>query len=1187
MISKKRFWAYLVVGLMAIYTLWYVWTWFMNVPHKLVHDVYIYGQKELALESEAVLRVMVKKPTSIAASEPVADAGIKVTLGTRPNRHVVYKGITNQDGTVEVRFALPKLAEGEHPLEIAVTSLHGHDSISEKLSLVRREDLLLVTDRPLYQPGQTIHIRALNLHQGTLRPCADREVLLEVEDCKDNKVFKKQVTTSSYGIAAAAFVLADEVNCGIYKISASSGKNKVTNKVTVKKYVLPKFQLTLTTGRGYVLPGGSVSGKVEAHYFFGKPVAGGTVKLTASVTTDGKKDLWKVQKVSEHLSRYYNDAPGGKKELWEVQGKTEENGSFLFAMTLPGQGYLHEFLAQENALLDLTVAVTDKAGHQQVLSKPLPLCTTPIRIAVVPESGELMPGLVNLVYVMASYPDQSPAQAQVTLEFLAPSRRVAAEAKTNALGIATIPLCIATPEITMPLRRWENGDEITTPEKPSCRVAVTMVDAWHGRVKKELWLPAVPLTHALLLRPNKAIYPKGEPIELELFSTLPQPKVWVDILRNRQTILTQNITLERGYGKLVVPAAPELAGTLVCHAYILLENGSLLGNDGLIQSNRTIYVEPTSEVQIHLTASKPVYRPGEEAQLSFRSTDLQGKPVAAALGLSFVDEAVFGLEAMPGVREKTHFTLGQDIREAKYPVAVGIGLPDLVGQQSLDKAQQQAAAVYLAQIAPRRDCSWQRNPQQARLQQMLPQLGAIFLPMQQFWIEYWEDWKKPLCYQYPDGHWGFAPGLLESMEDTIRHWVWFIRDPEIRKNPLQDPFGGKLTMEKLARLDPSFSYEFWGSVATAHKIKYVYRVMNDFFSVRKQRDFKSITLEELVNAGKLAEKDLLDAWGHRLRRTIPDKETCWDYYWAPLGSYVEIRSVGPDGKFGTADDVLPKRPRVIVNEIIHSPRAKEFLVLYLCRTRFRDTGPVMMRLEDAQKELLGLPQPTSASSGPDSAPRLREYFPETLLFVPELLTDAQGQASLNVPLADSITTWRLTVSANTMGGLLGGMTAPLRVFQDFFVDIDFPLTLTQNDEVAVPVAVYNYLPAPQEIRLTATPEPWFELLTAPEQEVSLAAKEIGVVHFRLRASKVGRHKLTVTAYGTHMNDAVRREVEILPNGKLYEAAINGNLEHSVTHEVDIPSDAIPGSSKILLKCCPGIGAALVEGLEGMLRLPCG
>lgn len=222
-----------------------------------------------------------------------------------------------------------------------------------------------------------------------------------------------------------------------------------------------------------------------------------------------------------------------------------------------------------------------------------------------------------------------------------------------------------------------------------------------------------------------------------------------------------------------------------------------------------------------------------------------------------------------------------------------------------------------------------------------------------------------------------------------------------------------------------------------------------------------------------------------------------------------------------------------------------------------------------------------------AAPRVREYFPETLLFTPRLITDSEGAAELPVTMADSITTWRLTASANTREGQLGGTTAQIKVFQDFFVDVDFPAVLTQNDEVSVPVAIYNYLPGPQRVRLVATREPWFELLDRPEKTAAVGAGEVGVCFFRIKALAIGHHRLTVTAYGTSMSDAVRRQVEIVPDGQRIETAVNGRLSGNAVHEIRIPESAIPGSAKILVKCSPGVGAMLLDGMEGMLSLPAG
>ena len=82
--------------------------------------------------------------------------------------------------------------------------------------------------------------------------------------------------------------------------------------------------------------------------------------------------------------------------------------------------------------------------------------------------------------------------------------------------------------------------------------------------------------------------------------------------------------------------------------------------------------------------------------------------------------------------------------------------------------------------------------------------------------------------------------------------------------------------------------------------------------------------------------------------------------------------------------------------------------------------------------------------------RVRQNFPETLLWRPELITDDQGHARLDVDLADSITTWRVSASAVSADGQPGRRQAAIRVFQPFFVDLDLPSALTRGDESASP-----------------------------------------------------------------------------------------------------------------------------------------
>ena len=249
----------------------------------------------------------------------------------------------------------------------------------------------------------------------------------------------------------------------------------------------------------------------------------------------------------------------------------------------------------------------------------------------------------------------------------------------------------------------------------------------------------------------------------------------------------------------------------------------------------------------------------------------------------------------------------------------------------------------------------------------------------------------------------------------------------------------------------------------------------------------------------------------------------------------------------------------------------------------RQLGLVLHNFHDTTMAFPG------AKSPPQNAEpiRVREWFPETLLWRPELITDDQGEATLEVDLADSITTWRLSAAAITAGGQLGADQASIRVFQPFFVDLNLPVALTRGDEVAVPVVVYNYLDKPQTVELTLAGAAWFKLLGEPAQKIELAAGEVRSVDFRIRAEKAGRFQFEVSARGSGLSNAVKRPIEIVPDGKPVEHVSNGTLHEPAEVACEVPPQAVEGSVKAIVKIYPSSFSQLVEGLDAIFQRPYG
>jgi len=99
--------------------------------------------------------------------------------------------------------------------------------------------------------------------------------------------------------------------------------------------------------------------------------------------------------------------------------------------------------------------------------------------------------------------------------------------------------------------------------------------------------------------------------------------------------------------------------------------------------------------------------------------------------------------------------------------------------------------------------------------------------------------------------------------------------------------------------------------------------------------------------------------------------------------------------------------------------------------------------------------------------------------------------------------------------------------------------------------------------------------------------KVGVRYLRLRVKGIGMRKLLVYAYGEKMNDAIRRAIEVRPDGEETLVSYSDQLGGKVQHDVAIPAPAIPGASKMFVKLYPGMFSQVVEGLDKVFRMPFG
>lgn len=201
-------------------------------------------------------------------------------------------------------------------------------------------------------------------------------------------------------------------------------------------------------------------------------------------------------------------------------------------------------------------------------------------------------------------------------------------------------------------------------------------------------------------------------------------------------------------------------------------------------------------------------------------------------------------------------------------------------------------------------------------------------------------------------------------------------------------------------------------------------------------------------------------------------------------------------------------------------------------------------------------------------PRLREYFPETLLWRPEILTDRAGHTTVKFPLADSITTWKVSVVASTLDGHIATASTDIRSFQPFLAELDPPKVLTDGDEIHLPVTVRNYLDKPQFVSLDWSPEPWAKTLSPLTAQLDVLAEDYAQKDFSFRPTLPAKDaKQRVTDFNRsskNESDAIERKLRVHPDEQERLLQSSAIFSGSTTLVLDIPASSLPGSIEVEL-----------------------
>jgi alpha-2-macroglobulin-like protein len=995
------------------------------------YDLTVLGQSDWRPDGPAGLHIRL---LSANGGKPISAVPVEVTLAGGGKSVKLASLSTGPDGSVSPRLPIPDWPEGKYELVVSARPGSDVESVTRSIKLKRSWDVILSTDRPIYKPGQEIRLRGLALTRPDHRPLGGREMAFSVTDPKGNVVFRARPSTSRHGIAAVACPLADELIEGDYQVECKVGDTTSRSTVEVRTYVVPRFKVALQLDPADHRPGQVVRGSVSADYVFGKPVREGF--LTINLEADG----------------------AGPSRVTPSDLKLDADGKARFEFRLPDR-LVDRHSEEVEGRFTVTASVRDASGQVQSRSLSRSISAPSIRIDVFAESGTLVKGFPNTIYVLTSRPDGRPVSAKVTVPGQIAELRVGGSIAPRPDKVA--PFTLHTDDFGLA------SFELTPDVDEATWVFHALADEG-SEVARKVVFESREIPGDFLVRTDKAVYRRGEPIGIEVLGDGSEP-VYLDLIRGDVTASSAAVPMSGGKGTLKLDLPPDLNGTLLLCAY------RYSPDDGLpTRKTRVIHVVNSRDLAVKATLDRPEYRPGEKAKLAIELTDGRGKPAPGAVSLAAVDEAVFGLVKDPESKRNT-FGIADDLLE---PIqAIRPWSPHEFDALPAADRERVERALF-ASLAGRAGNS-------------MEELKARYGPEMNYALRVlerpdWEDLARGM---------DLSPALIEAL----------------RKGSGPHTLATHTYPEKLRKIQETRSQ------------------INEWMRI---------------------------AWGVLFLVVL-------------IVGLVLIARI-----FRAAGAVIIVTLIILVLIGLLMPAVQS------ARRSARRTS-ALNDLKQLELEF------QSGKAEPGGETRVRRSFPETLLWRPELVTDDNGRASLDLDLADSITTWRLSADAVTLDGRLGGTRSSIRVFQPFFVELEPPVALIRDDEMAIPVIVSNHLDRSQRVTLRLDEATGFDRLDASEQVLELGAGEVRVVHFGIIAASFGRHEIQVSAEGEGVADAVRRPVDIVLEGRPVERVVGGQLTEPAEVDLTVPGDAIAGSVKAFVKIYPSSFSQLVEGLDAIFQMPHG
>ncbi|HEY1174209.1 MAG TPA: alpha-2-macroglobulin family protein [Verrucomicrobiae bacterium] len=245
----------------------------------------------------------------------------------------------------------------------------------------------------------------------------------------------------------------------------------------------------------------------------------------------------------------------------------------------------------------------------------------------------------------------------------------------------------------------------------------------------------------------------------------------------------------------------------------------------------------------------------------------------------------------------------------------------------------------------------------------------------------------------------------------------------------------------------------------------------------------------------------------------------------------------------------------------------------------------------------------------EPAVQVRNDFRSTILWQPTVITDAKGEATVEVTYPDSLTGWKATARAVSKGNQFGGDDATTRTKQPLIVRLQAPRFFVVGDEVVLSAVVNNNTSEEMSVKVsldstfTGTTAEADKRLPVPSLTFQVSGNDYGAAKavtlkipansearadWKARVNKDGPIKVKTTAIGGKYSDAMEKEYVVHEHGIEKFITKAGKVRGSeITLKLDIPKERKRETTALTVQVAPSMAVTMLDALPYLIDYPYG